>query len=289
MKHEEEMVSLVDALARVRVVLVEPHYHGNLGQVARAMRNFGLSRLVLAGGRADPDHEEARWYARDEGEPVLDAAVRVDSLAEAVRDCRLVIGTSRRLGKRRGPGEMPEELFEEARPWEAPWETALVFGREAHGLLTDELDLCHRILWIPTDPACPSMNLSHAVAVTGYALARVARADLGTEPRPWEFTPATHEQVEAMFRHARRVWLRIGYLKEQNPDAILHRWRRILGRAGLSERDVRVIRAMLHQTEWVATVAGIPEGGPSEAPPELFDKHGGVKPPPPPEVDGEGD
>ncbi|RMG45398.1 MAG: RNA methyltransferase [Acidobacteria bacterium] len=267
------MESLVDKLQRIRIVLVEPRYHGNLGQVARAMRNFGLSRLVLVGGRADPEADEARWYAREEGEPVLRGAERVATLDEAVAGCRLVIGTSRRLGKRRGPGLTPEEVFDETKPWRAPYETAILFGREAHGLSTAEVDRCQRLLWIPSDPAGPSLNLAHAVAVVGYVLARRARADLGTGPRPLAVEPAPVEQVEEMFRHARRVWSRIGYLHAQNPDAILRRWRQMLGRALLTEYDVRVIRALLHQTEWVARVAGIPEGGPPEAPAGLFDKH----------------
>jgi tRNA/rRNA methyltransferase len=267
------MEPLTDRLRRLRVVLVEPTYDGNLGQVARAMRNFGLSQLHLVGGPADPGADEAQWYAREEGAPVLREARRHTSLAEAVADCRLVVGTSRRLGRKRGPACSPETLFERTRPWAQPWETALVFGREAHGLSTGELDLCQELLWIPSDPACPSLNLSHAVAVVGYALAASARRD-GDEPvDPPAAPPAPHDVLEAMFQHARRVWLRIGYLHDQNPDAILRRWRRIFGRARLDEHDVRVVRALVHQTEWVAKVAGIPPGGPPEAPPGLFDKH----------------
>lgn len=268
------MESLAGALEDIRVVVVEPTYDGNLGQLARAMSNFGLTRLVIAGGSADPDSDEARWYARAEAQSVLDACRRVDSLLEAVSDCRTVIGTSRRLGRKRGPAEPPEKIFSDVRPWSLPWPTAIVFGREAHGLSTDELDLCHRLLWIPTDPAHPSMNLAHAVGVVGYTLAMAARQDTGDVPEEEEFLPAGQDALEAMYQHARRVWLRIGYLHHQNPDAILRRWRRIFARSGLDEREIRVIRAVLHQTEWVAKVAGIPPGGPTEAPEGMFDKHG---------------
>ncbi|GAB4223707.1 MAG: tRNA (cytosine(32)/uridine(32)-2'-O)-methyltransferase TrmJ [Acidobacteriota bacterium] len=270
--------SLEHELRRIRVVLVEPTYSGNLGQVARAMRNFGLTSLWLAGGRADPDADEARWYAREEGGLVLDRARRVDSFDEAVRGCRTVIGTSRRLGRRRGPAHPPEVLWRALAPWARPWETALVFGREAHGLSTPELDRCTDLLWVPTDPACPSLNLAHAVAVVGYTLASAARDALGRTPEVAIAEPAPHEEVQAMFDHARRVWLRIGYLHYQNPDAILRHWRKIFGRARLTEHEVRIVRALLHQTDWVAGRAGLPEGGAREAP-ELFDKHA------PPEAD----
>lgn len=267
------MESLVEAFSRLRVVLVEPTYDGNLGQVARAMSNFGLTRLHLVGGAADPESDEARWYARDEARGLLEGAVRHETLRGALADCKTVIATSRRKGRNRGPVELPEELFPRLRPWRFPWETALVFGREAHGLSTAEVDLCQHLVWIPSDPAHPSLNLAHATAVIGYSLSRAAREDLSAEPEKEVTIPADREAVEAMFQHARRVWVRIGYLNYQNPDAILRAWRKLFARTGLTERDVRVVRALLHQTEWVAKVAGIPPGGPEEAPPGLFDKH----------------
>lgn len=266
------MESLCDRFSRLRVVLVEPRYDGNLGQVARAMLNFGLTRLFLAGGLADPASREARWYARDEAGPVLDRAIKVETLDQAIHGCDLVLGTSRRLGRGRMPGETPDEVFPGTAPWRRPGETALVFGREAHGLRTDELDRCQRLIWIPTDPAGPSLNLAQAVAVTGYALARAARADLGALPAH-EFEAAPAREVEAMFQHARRVWLRIGYLNHQNPDAILRRWRAIFGRSQLSAGEVRVIRALIHQIDWAAGQAGLPPGGVAEAPPGTYSKH----------------
>jgi tRNA/rRNA methyltransferase len=271
------MESLTDSLSRIRIVVVEPTYDGNLGQLARAMSNFGLSRLVLVGGDADPRSDEARWYARAEASDVLDHVRRVDTLLEAIDGCRTVIGTSRRLGKKRGPAKTPEKLFESLRPWRREWSSAIVFGREAHGLSTDELDLCQHLMWIPSDPEHPSLNLAHSIAVIGYVLSRVARADVGDEPEEEPFVPADQLSIESMFQHARRVWLRIGYLHYQNPDAILRRWRRIFARSGLDEKDIRVVRAALHQTEWVAKVAGIPPGGPQDAPEGMFDKHGAYR------------
>jgi tRNA/rRNA methyltransferase len=148
-----------------------------------------------------------------------------------------------------------------------------MFGREAHGLFTRELDRCQELLWIPSDPACPSLNLAHSVAVVGYTLAMAARASTAREPHREELVPAPAEEIEAMFQHARRVWLRIGYLHYQNPDSILRRWRKLLGRTRVTEYEVRVIRALVHQTDWAAKVAGIPPGGVLDAPEGLFDKH----------------
>lgn len=270
-KHPTE--SLEQTFARLRVVLVEPTYDGNLGQVARAMRNFGLTELALVGGKADPNSDEARWYGRAEGAGILDRAQRFETLEAAVADCKCVIGTSRRVGQERGPATEPEPLWRELRPWRDPWTTALVFGREANGLYSHELDLCQHAILLPTDPGCPSLNLSHAVAVLGYTLAQAARADLAHPPSVPELVPAAHDITEAMYAHARRVWVRIGYILTPNPDTFLRRWRRIFGRARLTESEVRVVRALLHQTDWVAEIAGLPQGGAKEAGPGVFDKH----------------
>ncbi len=268
------MESLVERFGVIRVVLVEPSYNGNLGQVARAMSNFGLRRLALVRGAADPDSDEARWFARDEAADILDRAERFETLDAAVASARSVIGTSRRMGRKRGTGMLPEELFSQLAPWNQVYETALVFGPEASGLSTAQIDRCQRTIWIPSDPAHPSLNLAHAVAVTGYALARCARQESGAPPSRELPEPADRETIEAMFQHARRVWVRIGYLNVQNPDAILRSWRRLFARTELSEHEVRIVRSLVHQMEWVAKVAGIPPGGPDEADPELFDKHG---------------
>lgn len=259
---------------RLRIVLVEPRYDGNLGQIARAMRNFGLSRLRLVGGDADPEADEARWFARAEGAQILAGAERFATLEAAIADCQIVVGTSRRLGRDRGEPQPPETLLAQLAPWESRCELAILFGREAHGLFTDELDLCQHLVTIPSDDAAPSLNLSHAVSVIGYVLYRLsAAAGLPGELPPAEPRElATHEQLEGMYQHLRRVWVRIGYLNAQNPDAILRRWRRILGEVPLTVHDVNVIRALAHQTDWVARKAEIPEEGPPAAP-HLFNKH----------------
>jgi hypothetical protein len=101
------------------------------------------------------------------------------------------------------------------------------------------------------------------VAVIGYALSLEAHADLG-ERLPSEKEPdraASAEELEAMYLHMREVWQRIGYLQHQNPDAVLRRWRRIFGRTELASWEVAIVRGLLHQTDWVASLAEIPVEG----------------------------
>lgn len=255
-------------LSRVAVVLVQPLYGGNLGQCVRAMRNFSLGRLVLVDPRCDPKGEEARWYARAEGRPILEEAPIFASLAEALAPFQMAVGTSRRLGKYRRPAITPEEAARELAPLTAGNEVALVFGNERSGLSWDELDLCQRLVCIPADPEFPSFNLSHAVLLVAQELYRATAPPPPDEP----LVLAPHEELEAFLQHAASTWLRIGYLKRQNPAPVMTRWRRLLGRAGASSHEVAVMRGLLHQIDWLADRAELPPAD-EEPPPGTFNKH----------------
>jgi tRNA/rRNA methyltransferase len=255
-------------LSRVAVVLVQPLYAGNVGQCVRAMRNFSLRRLVLVDPRCDPHGEEARWYARAEGLPILEEASVFPTLPEALKGFQLVVGTSRRLGKYRRPAVTPEEAARDLAPLTMANEIALVFGNERSGLSWEELDLCHRLVCIPADPEFPSFNLSHAVLLMAQELFRATAPPPPDEP----LVLAPHEELEAFLQHASSTWLRIGYLKRQNPLPVMTRWRRLLGRAGLSSHEVAVMRGLLHQIDWLADRAGLPPAE-VEPPAGTFNKH----------------
>src|SRR5881409_2088184 len=123
-------------LHRIQVVLVEPLYGGNVGQVARAMMNFGLSRLVLVNPR---EHltPESYWMAR-EGKGILEGAEIHPTLEEAVSQVGLAVGTTRRVGKYRRPAMTPEAFAADVAPLTAANDVAVVFGREDSGLSAAE-------------------------------------------------------------------------------------------------------------------------------------------------------
>jgi tRNA/rRNA methyltransferase len=125
---------------------------------------------------------------------------------------------------------------------------ALVFGREDRGLKTEELDLCQRLITIPTSEQLPSMNLAQSVAVCLYEVARrhgAGSTDAGGRRL------ATLSQLEDLFGHMRRTFAAIDYLDPQNPEHILRAIRRFLGRAALDPREVRILRGLLSQIDWV--------------------------------------
>jgi tRNA/rRNA methyltransferase len=234
-------------LARISFVLVEPQQPGNIGSCARALANMGLTRLVLV---SPPDHlgGDARRMAMG-GSTVLEQARVARTLPQALAAAGLVIGTTRRAGKNRGPllgmEEAAVRAIDAAR---AGNEVAMVFGREDSGLTTEELDACGLHATIPADPSYPSLNLAQAVLVAAYELRRAAAVEGDPEPRDL----ATASEVEAFFGQLSETLDAIGFLNPQNPEEVMHALRRLFGRASLEPREVRILRGILSQTQWAA-------------------------------------
>jgi len=241
------------------VVLVEPQGALNIGSVCRAMANFGVSRLRLVNPQTDHLGDEARRMAV-KAAPLLEHAEIYSDLESALADCRLVLGTTRRFGKYREDFLHPDEAAEFLLPTTATGSVALVFGREDKGLHTAELDLCQRFITIPTGEALPSMNLAQAVAVCLYETAKTFGRASGK--RTGVRRQASAHQFEAMYRHMRQSLLDVGYLDPQNPDHILHTYRRIFGRAGLNEREVRILHGLFSRLDWVEGERRRLDGGP---------------------------
>lgn len=232
------------ALVNFRVVLVEPQHSGNIGAVARAMKNMALSHLVLV-RPADPLAMEARMMAMHAFD-ILQQARVVASLAEAVADAGYVVGTTRRLGKTRqahlSPRAMAPLLLElaSANP------VALVFGREDTGLTNVELQQCHELITIPAHPQFGSLNLAQAVLLVCYELYLASVA----EPRPAPRKLATVTELERLYTRLQQLLHRVGFLHGSNPDRMMGYFRRFFARQGLRSRDVKILLGVLRQIEW---------------------------------------
>ena len=158
----------MNPLDNIRVVLVEPATPGNIGATARVLKTTGISQLALVNPGAW-DTPEARTFAHGAGD-ILDGSQVFPSLAAAVADCHIVVGTTHRQGRFRTVTSAPEPLIAQLATQVHDRRIALVFGRERDGLWHEELALCHQVLRFPTAVAYPSLNLSHAVLLLTYGL-----------------------------------------------------------------------------------------------------------------------
>jgi tRNA/rRNA methyltransferase len=237
-----------ETFRNVCVVLVEPQGALNIGSVCRAMGNFGFSDLRLVNPQADHLGEEARRMAV-KAAPLLEEARMFPALDEALADCHLGLGTTRRFGKYREDFLHPDEAGRFLLPWTEKGRVALVFGREDKGLHTAELDLCQKFITIPTSDVLPSMNLAQAVSLCLYETRKAQAAAAGKTHGRKKL--ASGKVLEGMYGHMRRTLLDIDFLDSQNPDHILRTFRRIFGRAGLNDREVRILHGLFSRVDWV--------------------------------------
>ena len=233
-------------LENIRIVLVGPKGSGNIGSVARAMKNMGLKNLAIVGG----GRTKSFWaramavHAKD----ILQEARRFGTLREAVADCGLVVGTTCRGGLYRGHSRSPREVAERILSSARSAKCALVFGPEDHGLSNRDLKYCQQLITIPTHSDYSSLNVAQAVVICLYELFLAARKKVPLEM----ISRADAESIERLFDRMKRSLLKIGFLDAQNPEHILLALRRILGRAGLEEKDVRILTGLFRQIEWYA-------------------------------------
>lgn len=228
----------------IRLVLVETSHPGNIGAAARAMKTMGLKRLYLVCPKHFPD---ARASARAAGaEDVLAKTLVCDSLAEAVTDCILVMGTSARLRSLKWPQLSPRECAAQTLAEASRGEIALVFGRERVGLANTELELCHNLVHIPCNPDYGSLNLAAAVQVICYEM-RMAIQDQTSPVEAMELgeAPAAVGEMERFYAHLEETLLALDFLDPANPRHLMRRLRRLFNRVRPTQNEVNILRGVL--------------------------------------------
>lgn len=229
---------------KLKIVLVEPLYDGNIGSVARAAKNFGFTDLVLVNPPQIGDFGLAMAsHAKD----VLTRAQSAKSLQEAVAGADLVVGTT---GKRtegdghhlrlhlRVPALTPKELAEKLEVKDVT--VALLFGREDWGLSSEELMACDILVSIPTSEEYPVMNLSHSAAILLYELSRVSSGPVRL---------ADHNTMNILIGRTERLLHEIRY-PEHKIEYVMLMLRRVFGRAELTEREANTILGILKRALW---------------------------------------
>lgn len=226
----------------VRVVLVEPMYQGNVGSVARAMKNFGYSDLVLVNPcELEGQARAMSSHARD----VLEGARITSTIEEAVKGADLLIGTtgvsSLKTGEHiRLPLYTVKEAKEKLNGYSGT--IAVLFGREDNGFSNDELKGFDMLITVPTSEIYPIMNLSHAVAIVLYELSALSGLEGGNNPLAEGF------DLQLLYEHLDELLEEIDYPAHKKDKTSLM-LRRIFGRAGLTPREVQTLRGIIRKSE----------------------------------------
>jgi len=226
------------------VVLVRPGNSSNLGSVARAAKNFGVSRVTIVEPGVRPDEDSRRLAAG--ADDVLASAARCGSLAEAVAGHEAVLTTSSLRGRGRLRAISLAELPALLASIPASGGAALVFGPEQSGLTEEEIARSTCLLRLPTAEAFPTMNLSHAVAAVLAAIRAHEAAPASAPPDPRDpLAPA--EEVDAAIAHWDRALDAIDFYDTGHRDRSLRDWRRIVAARTLTTREVAILRGVANR------------------------------------------
>ncbi len=241
-----KVASNQDLFDKIRIVLVNTSHPGNIGGAARAMKNMGLSRLYLVAPKEYPA-AKAVWRAAGALD-VLDRAVVVETLEEAIGDCGLVVGTSARERRIPWPLVTPRECGERCWSEAARHDVAIIFGREDRGLKNEELHKCNYHVHIPANADYSSLNLAAAVQVLSYEI-RMAylTAQTGEPPHfeDWDQPPADQQALEHYYQHLQETLEALGFLEPDNPRQTMTRLRRLYNRTRLDKMELSILRGVL--------------------------------------------
>ncbi len=234
----------MEKMSNFRIVLVEPQSPGNVGSVARAMKNTGFSNLALV-NPCDYMNNDG-WSMACKADGVLrNASVHAD-IRECVKDSGLIVGTTRRMGRERYPVMTLKEAAPKMLEMGRNNTVSILFGREDRGLRNDEIPLCDMLVEIPAAPEYQSINLSHAVFIVCYELFSLV------ERRAPVVVAAPAEEKERMYAHMELALRALGY-GEQGGEylltAIMRSFRRLFGRTGLMQKEINMLRGIFTQIE----------------------------------------
>src|SRR3984957_12150763 len=223
----------------VRIVLIDPSHPGNVGSVARAMKNMALEDLTLGRPRSFP-HPESNALAAGADDILANARV-VSTVSEAVSDCGFIAGTTSRPRSYYWEFTTPRDVAARIVGLPAENRAALLFGSERYGLGTEDLNHCNVLVRIPANPAYCSLNLAMSVQLLAYELL-MARE----QPQPHvqlEQPLAPAGDVEHFYAHLHQVLNEIDF--EDRTGHLMERLRRLFNRAQLDRNELNIMRGIL--------------------------------------------
>jgi len=230
------------SLNNIRIVLIGTTHPGNIGAVARAMKNMCLNQLYLVQPKEFPCAEAtARASGADD---LLYNAKVCNSLDEALDGCYLVVGASARLRSVEWPQYDPRECAVELLSKAEQGEVALVFGRECSGLSNAEMDRCQHLVHIPANEEYSSLNLSMAVQVLAYELHMTSLKGCTLKPQS-DREIATADEMEGFIQHLEQTMRDIHFSDPRQSTKLLRRLRRLFNRAQPDNDELNILRGIL--------------------------------------------
>jgi len=223
----------------IKIVLCQASEGGNVGAVCRAMKNMGLNDLRLAAPHPlDLEKIQTRAVnARD----IWDNVKNFENLSDAIADCSIVVGTTRRRGQNRKNVSMTPRVL-------ANWlsqrqgSAAIVFGNERTGLEEAELNLCNFASHIPVSEVQPSLNLSHAVLLYAYEFFLAMEEQL---PVKGEWTAMDQSQITGLVSSITDILAGYGFYKKPNREDQSRFLQDVISRAGLSESEGNYLKDII--------------------------------------------
>jgi tRNA/rRNA methyltransferase len=265
------------------IVLVEPQLGENIGAAARAMANFGLSRLRLVSPRQHWPNDKARMMAAG-ADRILDEAVLFDSLTAALADCSFVLATTARAHDQAKPVVGAAEAAREIAPRLDAGETvAIVFGRERNGLENDEVALADAIVTLPVNPAFASLNLAQAVVIVTYEWFKLTSGEQLPFGMPHKSPPAPKQQLLAFFASLERELEQVEFFRPPDKRETMQiNLRNIFTRMQPTQQDIQTLHGVIMaiaQGRKGPARGGVLDGEEAEMLRALLAEHGGGRVP----------
>jgi tRNA/rRNA methyltransferase len=228
----------------IAIVLNRPKHPENIGSAARAMKNMGLSRLIVVGLK-QYDKQAVLKLATHAAADVVEQIVFEQDLQSALSDFQYVAGTTARLGSQRQAVLQPSEFAEKFVSIADTNMAAVVFGPEDRGLTNEDLRFCHVLVNIPTADFS-SINLAQAVMILCYEIFNVRQKP------PHNFSPrlASRHELDGMYDQLKNILVAINYIQPDNPDYWMNKLRLFFSRLPLRAREVSIIRGICRQILW---------------------------------------
>lgn len=233
-------------LDNIRIVLVNTQFAGNIGGIARAMKNMGLSRLYLVNPGCELDKEA--YIRATSATKILENAVTADTLNEVISDCNLVVGTSTRDRGMSLPLLTARQSGEKIASEAVDAQVALIFGQESCGLHGDDLMQCNYHAYIPANPEYSSLNLAAAVQTFCYEIFQATEAERAT-PKNYVYQYPQSRDMEYFYGHLEKVLKDVKFIIPQHPGQIMQRLRRLFNRARPDEKELNILRGVLSAIE----------------------------------------